>query len=116
MQSPQTLINHVAQVILILSSHKFCIWKGNSDKCLCKSCCVQCPCLFSAHFSGPIWVNLTKPVKNILQMWNNLILITAIYNTNLLITVTFTVNNDNHFFSLQYRDVRALCNFSVICM
>ncbi len=30
----QTLVKRVAWFILILSSHKFCIWKGNSYKCI----------------------------------------------------------------------------------
>ncbi len=30
----QTLVNCVVWFILILSSHKFCVWKGNSYKCI----------------------------------------------------------------------------------
>ncbi len=46
----QMLVNPVAWFILILSSHKFCIWKGNSYKSILNKgrCKNNCVCAFSA--------------------------------------------------------------------
>ncbi len=49
----QTLVNLVGRFIWILSTHKFCIWKGNSYKCIFNKVRRKnnCPCLFSANSS-----------------------------------------------------------------
>lgn len=42
-------INHVAFCIEILSSHTFCVWKGNSNKCICNE--IRCKYNFVHTFS-----------------------------------------------------------------
>ncbi len=48
----QTLVNCVAWFILILSSHKICIWKGNSYKCIFNKVRRKNNCVHA--FSAPI--------------------------------------------------------------
>ncbi len=49
----QTLVKRIVWFIWILSSHKFCVWKGNSYKCIFNKVRRKnnCPCLFSANSS-----------------------------------------------------------------
>ncbi len=49
----KTLVNHTVWFILIISSHKFCVWKGNSYKCIFNEvkCKNNCPRLFGTNSS-----------------------------------------------------------------